>query len=166
MTELIIEDQKAFTEGLFIGNMFDDLLIRDAEIVTFNKFSVDGAVRRAFFSEEEIKEGGIEEYSRWSVIKPFCYSLIKGKRLPQSFKFVFLPDRADIESFTEKNGNGIDPDNVTGLYLNIQYEEHVMACITGTSISTFTLDRSLDRAWDEYVVGFFKDKGIAAIVEG
>ncbi len=166
MTALEIEDQRAFTEGLFIGDMFDDLLVREAEIITFNKFSIDGNIRHGFYSDEEMKENNMAEYSRWSALKPFCYSLIKGKRLPQSFRFVFMPDRAATESFASRYGNGIDPADVAGLYLNIQYEEHIMACITGTAVNVFTLDKSIDRAWDESVTQLFKSKGVAVSVEG
>ena len=86
MVALKIEEQKAFTAGLFIGEIFDKFLVREAEIVTYNQFTIDGKVRQGYFSEEELEENRIEEYSSWKTLKPVCYSLIKGKRLPESFR--------------------------------------------------------------------------------
>ncbi len=89
MVALKIEEQKAFTAGIFIGEIFDKFLVREAEIVTYNQFTIDGKVRQGYFSEEELEENRIEEYSSWKTLKPVCYSLIKGKRLPESFRIVF-----------------------------------------------------------------------------
>ena len=79
MVALKIEEQKAFTAGLFIGEIFDKFLVREAEIVTYNQFTIDGKVRQGYFSKEELEENRIEEYSSWKTLKPVCYSLIKGK---------------------------------------------------------------------------------------
>ena len=90
MTALQIEEQKAFTENLFIGELFDRFLVREASFVTYNSFLIDGRVRQGYYSEEELELQKIEEFSAWKVLKPFCYSLIRGKRLPESFRIVFL----------------------------------------------------------------------------
>ena len=70
MVALKVEEQKAFTEGLFIGEIFDKFLVREAEIVTWNRFSIDGKIRQGYFSEEELEENRIEEYSSWKSLKP------------------------------------------------------------------------------------------------
>ena len=45
-------DIKLFTKKLFIGETFDRFLLKEAEIVTFNTFSIDGRVHKSFYSEE------------------------------------------------------------------------------------------------------------------
>ena len=55
---------------------------------------------------------------------------------------------------------GIYPDQVGGLYINIQYENHEMICVTGTSMKQFTLDRTLENEWDENVKKFLKKNGV------
>ena len=134
MVALKIEEQKAFTAGLFIGEIFDKFLVREAEIVTYNQFTIDGKVRQGYFSEEELEENRIEEYSSWKTLKPVCYSLIKGKRLPESFRIVFQMPPAARDRFVTGKVPGIYPDQVGGLYINIQYENHEMICVTGTSM--------------------------------
>ena len=49
---LKIEDMKQFTASLFLGEVFDSFLLKEAEIVTFNMFTIDGRVRHGYYSEE------------------------------------------------------------------------------------------------------------------
>lgn len=161
MVALKIEDQKTFTAGLFIGPLFDSFLMREANIVTFNSFTVDGRVRQGYYSDEELEQNQIEEYSAWKTIKPFCYSLIKGNRLPESFRIVFSLSPAARERFVTSRTTGILPEQVGGLYLNVQYENGTMSCVTGAALKVFTMDKSLEREWDESVKQYFKKQGIA-----
>ena len=143
MVALKIEEQKAFTAGLFIGEIFDKFLVREAEIVTYNQFTIDGKVRQGYFSEEELEE-----------------NRIKGKRLPESFRIVFQMPPSARDRFVAGKVPGIYPDQVGGLYINIQYENHEMICVTGTSMKQFTLDRTLENEWDENVKKFLKKNGV------
>lgn len=161
MIALKIEEQKIFTSGLFIGEIFDGFLVREAEVVTFNSFTIDGRVRHGYYSDEELEENQIEEFSSWKVLKPFCFSLIKGKRLPESFRIVFMLSPDAKERFVEKHVPGLLPDQVGGLYLNVHYENNEMTVITGTSMNMFTLDKTLENEWDESVRVFFQRHGIA-----
>lgn len=161
MVALKIEDQKSFTSGLFIGELFDKFLVREADIVTYSRFSIDGKAHRGYFSEEELEENHIEEYVSWNMVKPFCYSLIKGKRLPESFRIVFLMPAAAKNKFVSERVPDMDPEQVGGLYINVQYENHEMTCITGMSMKQFTMDRTLEHEWDESVKLFFRKNGTA-----
>ena len=161
MVALKVEEQKAFTEGLFIGEIFDKFLVREAEIVTWNRFSIDGKIRQGYFSEEELEENRIEEYSSWKSLKPICYSLIRGKRLPESFRIVFLMPPSARDRFVSGRVPGISPDQVGGLYINVQYENQEMICVTGTSMKQFTMDRTLENEWDENVRKFLRKNGAA-----
>jgi hypothetical protein len=161
MISLKIEEQKTFTSELFIGNIFDSFLVREVSITTFNTFTIDGRVRQGYYSDEELEENKIEEFSSWKALKPFCFSLIKGKRLPESFRIVLLLAPAARERFVKKHAPSLLPEQVGGLYLNIQYENGTMTCVTGTSLNVFTMDKSLDREWDEAVMQFLTRNMIA-----
>ncbi|MCI8453832.1 MAG: hypothetical protein HFE84_04365 [Lachnospiraceae bacterium] len=161
MVALKIEEQKAFTAGLFVGALFDGFLVREANIVTYNSFMIDGRIRPEYYSKEELEEGGFEEYSTWSAVKPFCFSLIKGKRLPESFKIVFLLSPSAKERFMAVHVPGMAPDAAGGLYLNVQYDKQEITCVTGTALVGFLLDRTLEQEWDESVKKWLKKEGIA-----
>ena len=161
MVALKIEEQKTFTAGLFLGELFDRFLVREANITTFNSFTIDGRVRHGYYSDEELEEHQIEEFSAWKVLKPFCFSLIKGKRLPESFRIVFMLSPDGKEKFVESRVPGMAPDSVGGLYLNVLYENSEMTVVTGTSLNIFTMDKTLEREWDESVKEFLKKHDVA-----
>ena len=160
MIALKIEDMKQFTARLFMGEMCDLFLIREAEIITFNVFTIDGHIRQGYYSEEELEENQLEELSSWKMIRPYCFSLIKGKKLPGSFQIVLQMPPQAVEKFVAARQMPLRADQVNGLYLNIRYEEGKLFCVTGTSVSFFTLDKTLDSEWDQAVRSFLKKNEI------
>lgn len=160
MVALKIEEQKKFTEGLFLGELFDLFLVTEANIVTFNSFTINGRVRRGYYSDEELEENGIGEFSAWKTIKPFCFSLIKGKRLPESFHIVFALPPESKERFVKRCVPDMAPGQVGGLYINVHYENDEMTCVTGISMNLFTMDKTLEWEWAESVKQFLKKNGI------
>ena len=135
--------------------------MREATIVTFNSFTIDGKVRHGFYSDEELEEGKIEAYSSWKALRPFCFSLIKGSKLPESFAIVFKLPPANVERFLKDRGSSWLPEQVGGLFINVRYEEQVLSCITGLSMNQFTMDRTLEREWDDSIKAFLKKEEIA-----
>jgi hypothetical protein len=113
-------------------------------------------MQKSFFSEEE----NIPEYSSWKNLKNFCFSLIKGKKTPLSFKFIFSLSPENIARLIEQNHLDFRADQVQGLYLNIRYDGSSLQCITGTSLKTFSMDKSLEQTWDAFVQKFFAQKSI------
>lgn len=160
MVALEIQELGPFTSKLFVGEVFDQFLVKEVDIVTFNHFHMDGHIRRAYYSQEELEEGGISELSVWPALKPFCFSLIKGKKLPESFRVVLKAPLSMTETLLQSSGLSLTPEDINGLYLNINYENGALACITGTSVKVFTMDQSLDREWDEMVRSFLKKNEI------
>lgn len=160
MVALRVADLRLFTKKLFIGETFDRFLVREAEIVTFNSFTIDGKVRRGYYSDEEIAEDGIEGYSDWKRLRPFCFSLIKGNKLPESFTIVFKLPPEQTEEFLKDRSSSWLADQVGGLYINVRYEGNVLSCITGLSMNQFTMDKTLEREWDDSVKSFLRKEEI------
>lgn len=154
MVALKVEDVRAFTSKLFVKEDFDRFLVKEINIVTYNSFTIDGHIRKGYYSEEEIKEKQIEDFSSWKTLKPLCFSLIKGKKLPGSFHIVLSLSRGDMEKFASASETGINGEQIQGLYLNIRYEDSALYCITGTSLNFFTLDKTLETEWDKAVKNF------------
>ena len=142
---------------LLLLDTFDNFAFIEGQIVTFNTFKIDGFIQKDFF------DSGMElpEYSPWKNVREYCFSLIKGKRTPLSFRFVFSRSRKNIGRLIEQNSLPTDPESVQGLYLNIHYDGTRLSCVTGTSFKTFTMDKTLEHAWDEMVEKFFLQKEIA-----
>lgn len=149
-----IEDIKGLTFKLFLGEVFDAFLVREVQIVTYNCFTIDGHIKKGFYTKEELEETEEEEFSTWKKLRPICFSLVKGKKLPLSFHIEFQLSLKELESFLEKTGVSFSSQDINGLYLQIRYEEGKLNYVTGCSLKLFTMDKELERAWDEEVRTF------------
>ncbi len=149
---------KEFMSHLLIQGSFDAFWLSEASITTRNTFTIDGALHPEFFSEEdrEILERRHRTHSLWKEVKPFCYSIIRGKRTPLQFRIVFRLSYEKTRQALSACGVALDPDQVDGLFLNVQYHGGKVTCTTGTSVKTFTTDRSLEQVWDRMVLKFFQ----------
>lgn len=161
MVALKMEDLKVFTRKLFVDEVFDWWLVREAVITTFNMFTIDGRIRKGYFMEQELEEKGIGEWSPWKLVRPVCFSLIKGKRLPESFRITLQLPGKKVEQFLQSVQPDFNPEQVSGLYLNIRYEEQNLYCVTGTSLNVFTLDKKIEQEWDETVKRFLREREMA-----
>lgn len=158
-----IEDIRTFTQKLFLGEEFDRFLVKEVNITTYNNFTIDGHVRKGFYSREEQEVLGVGEFSSWKTLRPVCFFLIKGKRLPGSFRIDLQASGDETEAFLKEcQAGGISREQIKGLYLQIRYEEGKLACITGTSLAAFTMDRTMEREWDGYAGQLLAQMGIAA----
>ncbi|EGG80791.1 hypothetical protein HMPREF9477_01926 [Lachnospiraceae bacterium 2_1_46FAA] len=158
MILLSISEVKEFMSKLLLSDTFDSFLFIEGEIVTFNTFSINGYLQKDFFDKDMIPE---RNYSLWKELREYCFSLIRGKRTPLRFKFVFGLSEPNIEKLLRQQGLSFTPQDVQGLYLNISYDGHSLRCVTGTSMNLFTLDKSLEEAWDKMVQKFFVQKEIS-----
>ncbi|MDD3251855.1 MAG: DUF5721 family protein [Lachnospiraceae bacterium] len=160
MVSFKMEELRTFTAQLFLKEIFDGWLVREAVIVTFNSFTIDGHIRQGYYSEQELEENKIEELSSWKVLRPICYSLIKGRKLPESFQITLQLPPDDVEEFLRNAQLDLTVNQVQGLYLNIRYENNEIHCVSGTSLNIFTLDRQIEIEWDEATRLYFKDHKI------
>lgn len=153
---------KGFMSHLLIKESFDAFWLSEASITTGNTFTIDGMLHPEFFSQEaqEVLKRRHRTHSLWKEVKPFCYSIIRGKQTPLQFKFVFRLSYVKMCQALENAGIAVNPEQVDGLFLNVQYQGGVLVCTTGTSLKVFTMDKSLDQMWDQMVLRFFQKLGI------
>lgn len=159
MIALKVEDLKLFTSQLFVGEIFDPFLVREVVITTFNTFTINGNIKKGYYSEEQEQE--IPLMSFWKTLKPFCFSLIKGKRLPESFQIQFQLSPQQLAAFLHTSSLGTLAEQIQGLHLAVRYDKGELICVTGVSLNIFTMDKSLEQEWDSWVTKFLKDNKIA-----
>ena len=88
--------------------------------------------------------------------------MIKGKRTPRSFQFVFLADSRLIGRILEREGISMRPEDVANLSLNVRYHEGELYVTCGCTLRLFSMDRTLENAWADRIGGFLKKQEIAA----
>ena len=152
MIGLQIEELKDFTAKLFLKDTFDSFEVSEAEFITKYTVSIDGMLSEP--------EGG-RKLAPWSAVRPLAFQIIKGKELPHSFRIVFRLSRENTEKTLASLSLPYDPDTVAGLFLNLRYDNGKITAVTGSSFTTFSMDRTLDREWDGVVRRFFRHHGIA-----
>ena len=162
MIALHILDTKEFMKHFLLSKTFDRFNLSEGSVTTFCTFSIDGTWQRDFYDPDAENVLYDKNLAPWSLLREHCFSIIRGKHTPLAFKFVFvLPDEM-LPEFLSSNGLSTDPDEIGGLFLNIQFRNKKLLLTTGTALRTFTLDRSVDTAWDIYVQGFLRKCGVAA----
>ena len=64
---------------------------------------------------------------------------------------MFKLSQKNVEKLLLQTGVSFTEKDVSGLYFHIRFEEGKITCITGTALKLFTMDKSLDTAWDDMV---------------
>jgi len=71
----------------------------------------------------------------------------------------FSPNKT--AALLQSSAFSLSPELITGLYLNLQYKNKTLFCITGTSMKTFLPGKELDHLWEQYVMDFFHRSGLS-----
>lgn len=137
---------KACMSHLLLKNTFDTFSFIEGEITTFNKFTIDGFLQKDFY-----EEAPKDTHSHWKDVREFCFGIIRGKRTPLYFKLILsLAPEKFADFLKEYEVSGFHPETIQGMYLNLSYDGTNLTCITGISLKTFTMDKTLEKAWDTY----------------
>jgi len=160
MLVLQINGIKNFMSKLFLKDTFDRFYLVEAVIVTANTFTIDGKIKKEYYSAEENKERQNIEYSLWEAIRPLCFQLIKGKKTPLSMKLIFRLTPEQSKQLLQKSGLSFQEDEIGGYYFNLRYENSTAVLTTGISMKTFTMDKSLENYWDQTMRDFLKKSEI------
>ena len=51
----------------------------------------------------------------------------------------------------------ISESEIGGLYIHVMFEDNSLHIVTGTSINTFTMDKTLDKYWDKTIINFLSE---------
>lgn len=158
MLAVQITNLKDFMNKLFVKETFDRFLLSEATLTTFTAYHVDGAYHPEFFGEDQ--EDTVTRLCPWSRLRPVFFSLIRGKHTPLNFKIIFQLSGQDTERLLITDNLPFQPEDVFGLYMNVQYDGEKVTVTTGSSLKVFTLDKSLDASWDALAKRFFLRQGI------
>ena len=85
------------------------------------------------------------------------FELIRGGRTPTSMRITLAFPKDQQASFSSNS--------VESLLLNIQFDGGVLQLITGISMKAFSLDKSVEHMWDEFIPSFCKQHSIAYSLE-
>lgn len=152
MKAFTVESTKQFMSKFLGSEVFDDFLLEEASIKTFNTFTIDGRILPEFYDDYEFGY----EFSTWQTLCPVCFDLIKGKQAPVACHFVLQLKPEKIVELLKENNSSIDPELIRSFTLNVKYLNGEVTLITATSTTTFVMDKTPDEIWDKYIEDFIK----------
>lgn len=155
-----IKEQKAFMSALLVQDVFDRFAVSEVTLLSACRYEIDGHRNSMFYTEEEKMALSESEYMLWGELKPWIYQIIKGSKTPSSFRIVFRLTAENTANVVASVGDGTRPEEVGGLFLNLQYEHEQLMVISGVAMKTFTLTKTVEQAWDGYAERFLKKHGI------
>lgn len=160
MIALQINSMKQFMNHLLAADTFDPFLLEEAVISTASTLTIDGHVNREFYGDTE-DSSALYDFRPWRELKGLCFDLIKGKRTPLFFRFVFhlMPEKA--AALLEKEHCDVESSQIKALVLNIRYDGSKAVLTTGTAFHTFLLSKEPDTIWDKALRRYLDGKGIS-----
>ncbi len=153
-------DIRIFMNHLLNGTDFDHFLLCEATIMTGSTYMIDGHINQAFYEAEDVHRTSGHMYHCWKEYQSLVYQMVKGTRTPLAMKIVLSEDAAHTAQYLQQYQISIPPEQISGLYLNIRYEQDRLYLSSGTALSVFTLDKTVEYMWDDILNRFFQQQGI------
>lgn len=136
---------KDFMQHLFTYDTFINFEVRGVTLHSFTYFEISGEKQDA-------------TYCNWDELRPYVRSILKGQDKPRLMKIIF--------SYAAPQT--LHP-NAATLFINLAYESTPEGDkITGTTANSqkdFQLNKEVDITWDNWVLDFFKQKGMESYVQ-
>ncbi len=163
MIALELTDVKDFMNKLLRSEVFDHFHLQEAVITSGATYTINGQITKGFYSEEELAELELMgcRFLPFSMLKTNCFDLIKGKKTPSAFRFVFLLSPKNTEKTLTAVGSSYKASDVTGMYINLKYQNQLLSLTTGIAYNIFSTDKTLENEWDKMVIKFLKQHEIA-----
>ena len=151
MLSIKINDIKITMAHLLLKDTFDEFLLEEAHALTFAMFQINGKRNLNWYDNDE-KENQLPNLLYWREARGFLFDFIKGKKTPEYMKISLKASDKLARSILSESGVlsrylKEQPD----LYLQIKFEKDTLTIVTGISYKEFTMDKSLDRGWDDAV---------------
>lgn len=159
MIALNIPEIKDFMNKLLYSELFDNFLMQEAVIQGSMTWSANGSLNTDFYSPEELEENGLSglAFLPFGQVRPQCLALIKGKRAPAYFKFVFLLSPKNLARTLEQTKSSFTPADISGMFVNLKFQQGRLLLTTGISYRIFSPDKSLEYEWDQLMKRFLKN---------
>ena len=163
MIALELTDIKDFMNKLLRNEVFDHFLLQEAMITSSATYTINGQITKGFYSEEEIEELHLEgcRFLPFSMLKGNCFDLIKGKKTPSAFRFVFLLSPANMEKTIASVGSSYKASAVTGMYINLNYQNQLLSHTTVIAYNIFSTDPTLLSYLDKMDIQFLKQHALS-----
>ena len=125
---------------LLVQTVFDNFLLSELDVVTFNAFHINGKINRSWYDTDELDTE--EEY-----ILEDLETLIKElhSNIPQ---LLYISVDENKERLLTRAGGEWKEKDISQFCLNMKYENGKMYLTTGVAYTIFTMNHTLQEQWD------------------
>ena len=148
--------QKLYVPSL-IWKYIRSLYFIEASIKMGVSYQIQGRINEGFY-DTSVEQTLHRDFCYWKEVRNRIFDIIKGKRLPLSCKIVLGLPKQSVSYLISHSNSTFREDDIEGIYVNILYDPKTLLITTGISYKNFSLDKSLEYAFDEYLAKFLKEK--------
>lgn len=157
MQSVLIENIVNFTTKLFKGQIFDDFLFLEGNVMSNCSYTLNGRLNKSIYSTEELSSVSEPFLASWHDIKPIFSSMVNTvfsdtHNIKYHLTLCLSPEQT--RKLLVNSQSLITFNDIESLHINIRYENGKIICTTGTSLKIFTLDKSLEQYFDRYTINF------------
>jgi len=157
MLSLRLKSLKDATRQLFLDTSFDCFSLMEASFVCAASFTIDGRCNQDFFDPADVPE---DEFVSWSSVRPVCFQMIKGKRVPLSFRLVFTLSASKAADLFQSPALADNADINRYIFI-LNYKNQQLSVTTGTSFHRFSLDKASAKIWDQQIACWLDSHSLA-----
>ena len=147
---------KEIMNAMLRNDTFDSFLVSDITIKHQISYVIDGHMSSLEDADAIVHDGMPATCISYGKVRNICFEMMKGKTIPSYFKFIFLLPPDQLASLLESTDTSLQTSDIANLSLNLRFQDNVLLATAGTSVKMFTTDKTLDKAWDEWVSHFLE----------
>ncbi|MCI8490880.1 MAG: hypothetical protein HFJ04_11720 [Lachnospiraceae bacterium] len=163
MIALKLTNVKTFMNQLLCSEIFDHFLLSEASIAKDATFTIDGHINTTYYSKEELDEQRLTDSAilPYSMLRPICYQLIRGKHTPVYFKFILMLSPENTANILTRSNSSFTQRDIHGIFINLTFQNGELLLTTGISYGIFSTDHTLDQEWDRLIQRFLNKYAIS-----
>ena len=142
---------KGFMNRLLREDILDQFEVRGVEMAQSTRISINGALETPTENTDSEAKPSSPGFITWEALRPLIFAIIKTGVKPKQIKIIFSKKTQEAKELHQ---------NAAALFLNMIYENDTVNFTTATAQKEFSLEKSLDDSWDEWVRGFFMKNSI------
>ncbi len=151
---------------LLVQEVFDAFLLEEVRVLTASELVLSGRRNANWYDTGlwERMQAASEEcaaWMTWKEVKTVVFSYIKGSRTPDMLRVSLkVQSKQAVQMLADSGVLSIYEQQRPDLFLQIRYEKGMLSIVTGAAYPSFTMDKTVEKAWDVAICTFLKQHKI------
>lgn len=148
MIALALTEVRSFMNTLLMKDTFDRFFLEEAFIKKEYTVSIEG------------RTSDLSPYLPYGKMRPILMEHMKGEKVPDLLR-ITLEYPATAQMVARLTGGDDTQTKIKEFLMRIEFDAHGLRLVTGVSYETFSMEKDLEKAWDESVKRFLNEEDVA-----